>query len=134
MSSALHRRLPLLLLVALPTAGEARPWSSGTTIYADLCEQAETRETRGHRITLRRSPNGNAVLYEGAAPASVTLVRFDEAAGTLAFTAETCAGPVAFEGVAGSGALTGTVTDTSGAHALNLPRVLRVRAAPCGGR
>ncbi|WP_204313407.1 hypothetical protein, partial [Klebsiella michiganensis] len=79
----------------------------------------ETRETRGHRITLRRSPNGNAVLYEGAAPASVTLVRFDEAAGTLAFTAETGAGPVAFEGVAGSGALTGTVTDTSGAHALN---------------
>ncbi|WP_204270056.1 hypothetical protein, partial [Enterobacter hormaechei] len=59
---------------------------------------------------------------------------FDEAAGTLAFTAETGAGPVAFEGVAGSGALTGTVTDTSGAHALNLPRVLRVRAAPCGGR
>lgn len=115
----------------LPTTAQARPqWMSGTFVYADLCTRPDSGEASGRRITVRRSPNGDGVLYEAAprgleAPARAAEIVLDDATGALAFTAETDDGRVEFQGTARGDVLVGTLRDAVGARPVVLPRVLR---------
>ncbi|MGU3537775.1 hypothetical protein [Methylobacterium sp. A54F] len=124
----------LVPLAAAPAA--ARPgWASGTFVYADLCAGPEG-VAGGYRVTLRRSPNGDGVVYEagqGGAPVRAGAVRFDDAHRAVSFSAETKGGPVAFEGTATTETLTGTLREGGGARTVSLPRVLRAHdRQPCG--
>jgi hypothetical protein len=130
--------LPALALVPGPLA--ARPtWNSGTYIYADLCTLTASGGLGGRRITLRRSPKGDGLVYESGlgqeiAPAQGTDFALDDATKALAFTAETEAGPVSFRGTLSTEALTGILHDAAGEHPVRLPRVLRAHApAACAG-
>lgn len=122
------------LFALLPGVAEARTaWTSGTYVYADLCTQRGTGEIAGRRITLRRSPNGDGIVYEVApsglsAPAEVVGVSFDDSARAVSFSARTEGGTVAFRGVATQDALTGTLSDPEGEHSVSLRRVLRSHA------
>ena len=124
--------LALCLLMAEATPAQARTaWASGTFVYADLCTLPETGARSGQRITLRRSPNGDGLTYEGAeqvSPRAAAEITFDDATRAVRFAVETEAGPLRFQGVAGADALTGTFEDESGAHPVFLPRVLRSHA------
>ncbi|GEP05170.1 hypothetical protein [Methylobacterium oxalidis] len=130
-----------LLGSLLPAGSEAQPgWVSGTYVYADLCTLPASGDLSGHRITLRRSPNGNGLVYEvgrqGSGPVAATgpALVVDDAARTVAFTAETEAGPISFEGTLAPDLLAGILSDASGAHPLRLPRVLRAGARrACSG-
>ena len=116
---------------------EARPdpgrsaWTSGTFVYADLCTAAPSGTRIGRRITLRRSPNGDGLIYEAAetpGPVAAARMTLDDATKALAFAVETGAGPRHFEGIATPDALTGILEDEAGAHPIRLPRVLRSHA------
>lgn len=125
--------LALALLLAPPEARARPAWTSGTFVYADLCTQPRTGELAGHRITLRRSPNGNGIVYEAAprglgAAARTSDVSFDDTARTVVFSAQTENGRIAFQGVVTQDALTGTLRDPAGEHPVSLPRVLRSHA------
>lgn len=130
----LHRALLGGLLVsgiALVSPAEARPgWVSGTWVYADLCTLPDDGTRTGRRITLKRSPNGDGLIYEGAglrAPVSTT-VTVDDATKDVAFRVETEAGLVSFHGTAGPEALIGTLDSAAGSQPVRLRRVLRARA------
>ncbi|WP_207919200.1 hypothetical protein [Methylobacterium segetis] len=126
--------LPVAVLTGLEPAGvAARPgWLSGTYVYADLCTRPASGDLFGRRITLRRSPNGNGLLYEVGQGSGIVPVQaapaVDDDARTVAFTALTVTGPISFEGTVSAEALTGTLSDASGARPLRLPRVLRGNA------
>lgn len=123
------------ILASAATSAEARPWASGTYVYADLC--TEGGERAGRRITLRRSPGGDAVTYEEAArnpPVQARHVAVEEGTKMVSFMVETDSGTVSFEGRLATEALTGTIEDGTGAHVLRLRRVLRSHAdEPCRG-
>jgi hypothetical protein len=118
------------LLAAAPSALAKPAWTSGTYVYADLCTESDGARA-GHRITLRRSPNGDGLTYEGArlpGAARAGTIAVDDATRTIAFDVETPSGPLAFRGTLGSDALTGALDDEAGSRLLSLPRVLRSRA------
>lgn len=127
--------LALAGLAALPA--EARTsWVSGTYVYADLCTMPADGATAGRRITLKRWPKGDNLVYEGAGlPAPIeTAVSIDDSTKDVAFHIETSAGLVSFRGTAGSDALVGTLHGADGSQPLRLKRVLRARAqATCPG-
>ncbi|MEA1834622.1 hypothetical protein U8607_21235 [Methylobacterium durans] len=127
--------IPALGLLAglTPMGLAARPgWISGTYVYADLCTRPASGDLSGRRITLRRSPNGDGLVYEVGQGTGLVPVQaaptVDDAARTVAFTAQTETGPVSFEGSLSAEALTGTLSDASGARPLRLTRVLRAVA------
>lgn len=126
---------PLLLASIQGAEGSAgKGWTSGTFIYADLC--TESGERIGRRITLRRSPNGNALTYEAAVvdPVRIEDVSFEDETQAISFALETNHGPVTFRGRMEGKALIGIVEDADGAHDVRLPRVLRAHAdQPCHG-
>lgn len=133
-------RFWLLLIPALAQIGtwsaaaEAKTWASGTFVYADLC--MEGGERVGRRITLRRSPNGNALIYETglADPLRIESIAFEDETRSVSFVLETDRGPVTFRGRIESQTLTGVFEDAEGAHDVRLPRVLRSQAdQPCHG-
>ncbi|MGU3361811.1 hypothetical protein ACLBWX_15885 [Methylobacterium sp. M6A4_1b] len=124
--------LALGILMAEADPVQARTaWASGTFVYADLCTLPESGTRTGQRITLRRSPNGDGLTYEGAGhpgPRAAAEVTLDDVTKAISFAVETEAGPLHFQGVAGADALTGTFEDEAGAHPVHLPRVLRSHA------
>ena len=90
---------PLLLAsIQGAEASAGKGWASGTFIYADLCTESGGRI--GRRITLRRSPNGNALTYEAAVvdPVRIESVSFEDETQAISFALETNRGPVAFRG------------------------------------
>lgn len=126
--------LPLItlstLLGAAPTASAKTAWTSGTYVYADLCTEPDGARA-GHRITLRRSPNGDGLVYEGARrpePVRAGTIAVDDATRTIAFDVETPSGPLAFRGTLNPDALTGILDDAAGSRPVRLPRVLRSHA------
>ncbi|KAB1073183.1 hypothetical protein [Methylobacterium planeticum] len=129
-----HSALPLLSALLMTGPAAARPvWNSGTYVYADLCILAASGRIGGRRITLRRSPQGDGLVYEsggggGLAPTQGMELALDDASKALAFTAETEAGPVSFRGTLSTEALTGILHDEAGDHPVRLPRVLRSHA------
>ncbi|GEP01054.1 hypothetical protein [Methylobacterium haplocladii] len=120
-----------LLAISAALPAMARPvWTSGTFVYADLCTDQNAGRLEGRRVTVRRSPNGDGVLYEAAAGAAVTpvpaeVLSIDDGTRQIAFTVESEAGPMHFQGVAGADVLAGTLSDGSGDRPLRLRRVLR---------
>ncbi|WP_232629206.1 hypothetical protein [Methylobacterium sp. Leaf118] len=125
--------LTSVVAAGLTAAGpaSARPgWVSGTWVYADLCTMPDDGSRIGRSITLRRSPNGDGLTYEGAglrAPVT-TAVTVDDATKDVAFRVETEAGLVSFRGTAGPEALVGTIDSAAGSQPVRLKRVLRSRA------
>lgn len=121
------------LSAALPGLAQARPsWASGTYIYTDLC-RAQESETVGQRVTLRRSPLGDTLVYEAATlsgPVQVETVRLDDATKGLAFEAETDGRTIRFTGTLAVDALTGVLENEAGSHPVRLSRVLRPSANP----
>lgn len=121
----------LVLPATLPVSAAARPvWTTGTFVYADLCTDPSAGRLEGRRVTVRRSPNGNGVLYEAASGAAVTpvsaeVLSIDDGTREIAFTVESEAGPVRFQGIAAADVLAGTLSDGSGDRPLRLRRVLR---------
>lgn len=132
--TTLHRALLgglVLSGMGLAAPVEARTgWVSGTWVYADLCTMPEDGAQAGRRITLKRSPNGDGLIYEGAGLRSpvVTTVTVDDATKDVAFRIETEAGLVSFHGTAGAEALVGTLDSAAGSQPVRLKRVLRSRA------
>ena len=124
--------LTLCMLMTEAASAQARTaWASGTFVYADLCTLPQTGTRSGQRITLRRSPNGDGLTYEGAeqgGPRAAAEITLDDTTKAIRFAVETEAGPLHFQGVAGADALTGTFEDEAGAHPVSLPRVLRSHA------
>jgi hypothetical protein len=124
--------VPALALLGAAPAARAKPaWTSGTFVYADLCTLPESGTRAGQRVILRRSPNGDGLTYEGAEnshPVAAASMSLDDATKAISFAVETDSGSLQFRGVAGSDALTGTLTDEAGAHPVHLPRVLRSHA------
>ncbi|GJE55739.1 MULTISPECIES: hypothetical protein [Methylobacterium] len=120
-----------LLVVPATLQAAARPvWTTGTFVYADLCTDPSAHRLEGRRVTVRRSPNGNGVLYEAAAGTAVTpvpaeVLSIDDGTREIAFTVESEAGPVRFQGIAAADVLAGTLSDGSGDRPLRLRRVLR---------
>lgn len=128
--------LALCILLTDAVPAEARTaWASGTFVYADLCTPPGTGLPVGHRVTLRRSPNGDGLTYQGGGAALILpagALSVDEASKAITFAVETEAGPLRFEGVATADALTGTFLDAGGVHPVHLPRTLRSHAhEPC---
>lgn len=121
--------LALVAAATAPALAQTR-WVSGTYIYADLCTMPEDGARAGRRITLKRWPKGDNLVYEGAGlPAPVeTAVTIDDSTKAVAFRVETSVGPVNFRGTAGPDALVGTLEGADGAQPLRLKRVLRARA------
>jgi len=124
----------LALAVMLPASVQAHSsWASGTYVYADLCTEPATGGLAGRRSTVRRSPNGDGLVYEAASGSLVTPMRADEVSiddGTkaIAFSIEGATGHIRFHGIAGPDGLAGTLTDEAGEHPLRLRRALRSRA------
>ncbi|TFZ54631.1 hypothetical protein E4V01_24900 [Methylorubrum sp. Q1] len=141
--SGLRGSLVAGFVAALPLAGLAPPpaeartsWVSGTYVYADLCTMPADGAQAGRRITLKRWPKGDNLVYEGAGlPAPIeTAVVIDDSTKDVAFHVETSAGLVSFRGTAGSDALVGTLHGADGSQPLRLKRVLRARAQEtCSG-
>ena len=121
--------LALLLAASAPASAQPR-WVAGTYIYADLCTMAGDGAQTGRRITLKRWPGGDNLVYEGAGlPAPIeAAVTIDDTTKALAFQVETRGGSVSFRGTAGPDALVGTLDGADGAQPLRLKRVLRPRA------
>ena len=133
MATCVNRLWMLAALILGPIAGTtvpavAKTWTSGTFVYADLCTDHGGRV--GRRITLKRSPNGDAVTYESASaePVQLHTVAFENETQSVSFVLETASGLVTFHGRMESGTLTGIVEDAEGAHDVRLPRVLRTHA------
>lgn len=128
--------LPLLvgtgLLDACMVPALARSdWPSGTYVYADLCTAAQNGTRMGQRITLRRSPLGDGLVYEAAslsAPVHAGTVALDAATKALDFVVETDGGEIRFHGTMAVESLTGTFEDEAGSRPVHLPRVLRPHA------
>lgn len=128
--------IALLTTLVLVGAGMApararSDWPSGTYVFADLCTAAENGVRVGQRITLRRSPLGDALVYEAAAlPAPVHAgdVALDAATKALDFRVATEGGEIRFHGTMAVDGLTGTVADEAGTRTIHLPRVLRPHA------
>lgn len=125
------------LLATLVGAGlgagssEARPgWVSGTYVYADLCTLSEDGAQTGRRVTLKRWPTGDNLVYEGAGlPAPIeTAVTVDDATKNVAFELQTRAGLVRFRGTAEPDALVGTLHSADGSEPVRLKRMMRSRA------
>lgn len=119
-----------LILAAASPAAARTSWVSGTYVYADLCTMPEDGAQSGRRITLKRWPKGDNLVYEGAGvPAPIeTAVTVDDTTKDVAFHVETSAGLVSFRGTAGPDALVGTLISADGSQPLRLKRVLRARA------
>ncbi|WP_438346152.1 hypothetical protein [Methylorubrum populi] len=119
-----------LVLAAASPAAARTSWVSGTYVYADLCTMPEDGAQTGRRITLKRWPKGDNLVYEGAGlPAPIeTAVTVDDTTKDVAFHVETSAGGVSFRGTAGPDALIGTLHSADGSQPLRLKRVLRARA------
>lgn len=132
--------LALLASVVLVGAGtitgagpaQARSdWPSGTYVFADLCTAAESGVRAGQRITLRRSPLGDALVYEAAAlpaPVHAGEVALDAATKALDFRVATDGGEMHFHGTMAVDGFTGTVADEAGTRPVRLPRILRPHA------
>ncbi|WP_036302614.1 hypothetical protein [Methylobacterium sp. 77] len=126
--------LPILgLAVAAPAAARSVPakpvWATGTYVYADLCTEAESGERAGRRITLKRSPGGDVLVYETASQSSqAESVTLDDETKALSFLVGGERGSVAFHGTLATDALVGTVEDGTGAYPLRLRRILRSHA------
>ncbi|MCK2054732.1 hypothetical protein [Methylobacterium sp. 37f] len=123
--------MTVVMLLCAATQAQARSaWITGTFVYADLCTVRDNGARNGHRVMLRRSPNGNAVTFEGAdhiGPVAVEAMSLDDSTRALTFAVSTETGAIRFQGVVEPGALTGTIEDEAGLHAVHLPRVLRSR-------
>ena len=119
-----------MALAAAPPATARTSWVSGTYVYADLCTMPEDGAQSGRRITLKRWPKGDNLVYEGAGlPAPIeTAVTVDDTTKDVAFHIETSTGLVSFRGTAGPDALVGTLHSADGSQPLRLKRVLRARA------
>lgn len=121
-----------LAAVGLAGAAQAKPvWATGTFVYADLCTSADSGERAGRRITLKRSPTGDMLLYEAASlpsAARAETVSLDDATKSLAFMVGTQSGALAFHGTLATDALVGTIEDETGTYPLRLRRVLRSHA------
>jgi hypothetical protein len=115
----------------LPVGASAKPgWLTGTFVYANLCTDPDAGRLEGRRVTLRRSPNGNGVLYEAASGAKTAQIpadslSIDDATQQISFTVESADGPLRFQGIAASDVLAGTISDGSSEQPLRLRRVLR---------
>ena len=123
--------LVVALSTVLPGPVQARPsWASGTYVYADLCLTAD-HAPAGQRVTLRRSPRGDTLVYEAvvlSGPVQVETLRLDAATRELAFAADADGHPFRFTGTLAVEALTGVLEDEAGAHPVRLPRILRPHA------
>lgn len=130
--------LPLVALAStVATTGSAdaksvaaKPvWATGTFVFADLCTAPESGERAGRRITLRRSPTGDVLVYETASQsAQAESLTLDDDTKALSFLVGGERGSVAFHGTMAMDALVGTVEDETGAYPLRLRRVLRSHA------
>ena len=135
-AAALYYALAVAPALLPPGTASARPvWNSGTYVYADLCTLPASGGLGGHRVTLRRSPKGDGLVYESGggrdrvlAPAPGTDLALDDDTKALAFRAETEDGPVSFRGTLSTEALTGILHDEAGDHPVRLPRMLRSHA------
>ncbi|GJE18691.1 hypothetical protein [Methylobacterium marchantiae] len=126
--------LPLVAL-ALAAPAWARPvtakpvWATGTFVYADLCTEAGSGERAGRRITLKRSPSGDVLVYETASRSSqAENLTLDDETKALSFLVGGEEGSFAFHGTLATDALIGTVEDETGAYPLRLRRILRSHA------
>ena len=123
--------LAALSALVTPSVAMARPsWASGTFVYANLCTETNGGALSGHRIVLRRWPNGNEVTFETAAgtavkPIPAGAVSIDDATQEISFTVESGSGALVFRGTAASTVLAGTLVDQGGERPLRLRRVLR---------
>ncbi|GLS44129.1 hypothetical protein [Methylobacterium brachythecii] len=125
----------LASLLALPATASlsapAKPgWLTGTFVYANLCTDPDAGRLEGRRVTLRRSPNGNGVLYEAAAGEKTASIpadalSIDDTTQQISFTVESTDGPLRFQGTAAADVLAGTISDGSSEQPLRLRRVLR---------
>jgi hypothetical protein len=112
-------------------AGARTNWVSGTYVYASPCPTTE--DATGRRVTLRRSPLGDTLVYEAAtlsAPVRVEAVTVDTATKGVAFAAEADGHPIRFTGTLAVDALAGVLEDASGPHPVHLARVLRLHGDP----
>ncbi len=133
-------RSGLLGCLALAMAGTAvsaqMGWVSGTYVYGDLCTVADAGTLAGRRVTLKRWPKSDNLVFESAgllAPIE-TAVSIDDTTKDVAFAVETPTGPVSFRGTAGPEALVGTLQSAEGSESVRLKRVLRARAqSACPG-
>ncbi|MCJ2081399.1 hypothetical protein [Methylobacterium sp. J-090] len=120
--------LAVTLSAVLPGPVQARSsWASGTYVYADLCLTTD-HAPAGQRVTLRRSPQGDTLVYEAAVlsgPIQAETIRVDDATRELAFAANADGHPLRFTGTLAVDALTGVIEDETGAHPVRLPRILR---------
>lgn len=111
-------------------AGARTNWTSGTYVYASPCP---AQETTGRRVTLRRSPLGDTLVYEAATlpkPIRIETVTLDTATKAVAFAAEAHGHPIRFTGTLAVDALTGVLEDEAGPHPVHLARVLRLHGDP----
>lgn len=120
------------LLGAQTAPVQARPaWASGTYVFADLCTMPENGERAGQRITLKRSPRGDGLVYEAASllePVRAGVVALDDTTKEIDFVAESESGTIHFHGTMTVDGLTGTFEDAAGTRPVRLPRVLRAHA------
>ncbi len=121
------------LAAAAPFAGgpaSAKPvWASGTFVYADLCTEASSGERAGRRITLKRSPTGDALVYETASGTSrADSLVLDDESKALSFLVGGENSRFAFRGTLATDVLVGMVEDGTGTYPLRLRRVLRSHA------
>ena len=123
--------LGLILSAVLPGSVRARPsWASGTYVYADLCLTAD-HAPAGQRVTLRRAPRGDTLVYETAAlsgPVQAETLHLDAATRELAFAADADGHTIRFTGTLAVDALTGVLEDETGSHPVRLSRILRPHA------
>ena len=106
-------------------------WISGTYVYASPCATAE--DATGRRVTLRRSPLGDTLVYEAATlakPVRIDTIALDAATKGVAFATEADGHPIRFTGTLAVDALTGVLEDEAGPHAVHLARVLRLHGDP----
>lgn len=111
-------------------AGARTNWISGTYVYASPCP---AEDATGRRVTLRRSPLGDTLVYEAATltkPVRTEDVALDAATKGVAFAAEADGHPIRFSGTLAVDALTGVLEDESGPHPVHLARVLRLHGDP----
>ncbi|GEP11324.1 hypothetical protein [Methylobacterium gnaphalii] len=121
----------LALPAIMPLGAAAKPvWLTGTFVYANLCTNPSAGRLEGRRVTLKRSPNGNGVLYEAASGAKTAQIpadrlSIDDTTQQISFTVESADGLLHFQGIAAADVLAGTISDGSGEQPLRLRRVLR---------
>ncbi|KQP65211.1 hypothetical protein [Methylobacterium sp. Leaf112] len=118
--------LAIALWAAAGAAQARTSWASGTAVYSDLCLTVD-HEPVGHRVTLRRSPMGDTLIYEAAltGPVQAGTVRVDAASKALAFTVDSDGHTLRFTGTLTVEALTGVLEDDTGARPVRLSRILR---------